>query len=238
MSFLKLYPDFERITGPNPRITQALENNAYPFAHEAGVYTPSKNQVFITSNRIIDDQNTQKIQISKITLNQDGTCSQEEIHPDIPMANGGVNYRDGVLFCSQGTATQPSSLIWMQTKEPYRCETIIDSFYGRQFNSLNDVVVHSDGTIWFTDPIYGFEQKFRPQPQLPSQVYRYDPETKSIRAMADGFERPNGISFSPDEKLVYVTDTDFIHGDGSIDLHRASTMSVYRLQPPLDCCDI
>lgn len=224
MSILKLHPDFERITGPNPRIIQSLENSAYPFAHEAGVYIPSQNQVFITSNRTKNDQNIQRIQISKIKLHQDGTCSQEEIHPDIPMANGGVNYLGGVLFCSQGTATRPSSLILMQTEEPYKCETIVDSFYGRQFNSLNDVVVHSDGSIWFTDPVYGFEQKFRPRPQLPSQVYRYDPETKAIRAMADGFGKPNGISFSPDEKVVYVTDTDLIHGDGSIDLHRASTM--------------
>lgn len=224
MSFLKLHPDFDHLTGPNPRIILSLENNAYPFAHEAGVYIPSKNQVFITSNLITENQNTPRIQISKITLHPDGTSSQEEIHPDIPMANGGVNYRDGVLFCSQGTATQPSSLVWMKIEEPYQCETIIDSFYGRQFNSLNDVVVHSDGSIWFTDPIYGFEQNFRPRPQLPSQVYRYDPGTKSIRAMADGFERPNGISFSPDEKVVYVTDTDLVHGDGSIDLHRVSTM--------------
>lgn len=226
MSFFKLHPEFERITGQSPRIVQSLANNAYPFAHEAGVYLPSKNQVLITSNRIMEGPNTQRIQISKIILHPNGTCSQEEIHADIPMANGGVNYRDGVLFCSQGTDRQPSSLIWMEVEEPYRCETVVDSFYGRQFNSLNDVVVHSDGSIWFTDPIYGFEQKFRPQPQLPSQVYRYDPKERSIRAMADGFGRPNGISFSPNEKVVYITDTDLIHGDGSIDMHRASTMSV------------
>jgi hypothetical protein len=142
------------------------------------------------------------------------------------MANGGVNYQNGVLFCSQGALDRPSSLIHMETEAPYQCTTILDSFYGRQFNSINDVVIHSDGSIWFTDPIYGFKQGYRPTPDLPVQVYRYDPIAKSVRVVADGFGRPNGISFSPDEKVVYVTDTDAVQGDGSVDWSRAATMSV------------
>ncbi|KAJ5815181.1 hypothetical protein N7474_006958 [Penicillium riverlandense] len=173
------------------------------------------------------DDGTQKIQISKISLNESGGFVQEEITPDIPMANGGVNYKDGILFCSQGTHDRLSSLILMELNAPYKCVTIVDSFYGRQFNSINDVVVHSDGSIWFTDPIYGYEQQFRPAPQLPNQVYRYEPETQSIRVMADGFGRPNGISFSPDERIVYITDTDHAHGDGTIDLSRASTIYAF-----------
>lgn len=224
MSFEQFDPAFAFITGPKPRAEVCLKNTAYPFAHEAGVYIPSKDQLFITSNRIHTDDGKQKIQISKISLNGKEGPIQEEITPDIPMANGGVNYKDGVLFCSQGTREKPSSLIFMESDAPYKCVTILDSFYGREFNSINDVIVHSDGSIWFTDPIYGHEQQFRPKPQLPSQVYRYDPENRSIRVMADGFGRPNGISLSPDEKIVYVTDTDIIHGDGSVDLSRSSTM--------------
>jgi gluconolactonase len=98
------------------------------------------------------------------------------------MPNGGVNYKEGILFCFQGTSTQPSSLIYMEPKAPYKTTTILDNFYGRQFNSINDVFVHSDGSFGFTDPIYGFG-------------------------------RPNGISFSPDERIVYVTDTDCVHGN-------------------------
>jgi gluconolactonase len=108
----------------------------------------------------------------------------------------------------------------------YEAELLVTSFYGRPFNSPNDVVVHSDGSIWFTDPNYGWEQSIRPQPKLPNQVYRYDPATRGIRAIADGFNRPNGICFSPDEKTVYVTDTDWIHGDGSTDDTRVSHMYV------------
>ncbi|KAJ5646750.1 hypothetical protein N7490_003122 [Penicillium lividum] len=224
MSFQQFHPAFKEITGQNPEIKPHLENE-YPFAHEAGVYIPSKDQLFITSN-LITKNNNQRIQISKIQLN-DTKCTQEEIHPDIPMGNGGVNYQDGVLFCSQGTLDRPSSLIYMEVEAPYKCTTILDSFYGRQFNSINDVVIHSDGSIWFTDPIYGFKQGFRPKPELPVQVYRYDPVTKAVRVVADGFGRPNGISFSPDEKVVYVTDTDAVQGDGDMELSRAATIYAF-----------
>ena len=84
--------------------------------------------------------------------------------------------------------------------------------------------MHDDGSIWFTDPIYGHEQGFRPKPELPNQVYRYDPINDNIRAVADGFGRPNGLCFAPDEQTLYVTDTDYIHGDGTTDATRASSM--------------
>jgi len=73
------------------------------------------------------------------------------------------------------------------------------------FNSLNDVVVARDGAIWFTDPPYGYEQGFRGRPQLPAMVYRFDPESRSVRAMADGFGRPNGLAFDPSGTVLYVT---------------------------------
>jgi len=217
---------FHEIIGPSPTLELLLENTEYPFAHEAGVYLPSTEEIFITSNQFFNSSGQKCVQISKITVG-DGSqkATREEIPSEgIPMANGGINYKDGILFCAQGSMTQPSGLYYMSTSPPYTSTLLIFSFYGRRFNSVNDVVVHSDGSIWFTDPIYGFEQGYRPNPELPNQVYRYDPATKGIRAMGDGFGRPNGIAFSPDEKIVYVTDTDWIHGDGSTDGMRASTM--------------
>lgn len=192
--------------------------------------------LFITSNQYPDPKSGQKkIQVSKVTLDRSGsktTAKVEEIFPKVWMGNGGVNYQDGVLFCDQGglnNSTEPSALVWMESRPPYKTKTLVSTFHGRAFNSVNDVVIHSDGSIWFTDPIYGVEQKIRPQPQLPCQVYRFCPGKGSdgkgsIRAVADGFGRPNGICFSPDEKIVYITDTDWIHGDGSTDMTRASTM--------------
>jgi len=92
---------------------------------------------------------------------------------------------------------------------------LVTNFYGREFNSVNDVVVAKDGCIWFTDPSYGSEQGFRPKPKLPNHVYRFNPGTGDLRVMADGLGMPNGICFSPNQDIVYLTDTDVVHSDGN-----------------------
>jgi gluconolactonase len=172
--------------------------------------------------------NGKHITISKVSRSHDGQWHAEELKTDVEMGNGGINYGDdGVLFCAQGSKSIPSSLVHMSAEPPYATKTLVDNYHGRHFNSINDVVVHTDGSIWFTDPIYGYEQSFKPPPQLPSQVYRFDAASGDVRVMADGFGRPNGLCFSPDEKALYVTDTDWIHGDGSTDLSRASTIYAF-----------
>ncbi|KAL4739433.1 hypothetical protein BDV11DRAFT_205156 [Aspergillus similis] len=230
---------FHAILGESPTLELPVENEAYPFAHEAGVFIPERNELFVTSNRIKDPASSsgQRVQITKVHLGNATSTSSgpgtgvtcEELTVPIAMANGGVNYKDGILFCAQGKMDAPSGLYYMSPKPPYTTTVLKADFHGRPFNSVNDVVVHTDGSIWFTDPIYGHEQEYRPPPRLPNQVYRADPETGSIRAMADGFGRPNGICFSPDEQVVYVTDTDWIHGDGGTDDTRVSSIYAFDL---------
>lgn len=217
---------FVAIVGSSPTAELLAENKDYPFAHEAGVFFPDTNKLFVTSNRCIGPNGQQKVHITRVDLSTTPiTC--QEISTEIPMGNGGINYdKDDVLFCAQGTMTEPSGLYRMSTIAPYKSELLKADFHGRPFNSVNDVVVHTDGSIWFTDPIYGSEQGYRPPPRLPNQVYRWCPDTGAIRAVADGFGRPNGICFSPDEQVVYITDTDRVHGDGSIDDQRVSSMLV------------
>lgn len=222
---------FDNILGDSPKLELLVENNKYPFAHEAGVFFESTNELFITSNRFGDQSDTpshkQRVQISKVTINDSDPAKSvcEEIDSSaVPMGNGGVNYKDGILFCGQGYLDKPGGLYFMQATAPYNVELLISHYHGREFNSVNDVVIHEDGSIWFTDPPYGFEQNYRPSLRLPPQVYRYDPATKSIRAMADGFGHPNGLCFSPDEKTLYVTDTDWMHGSGTTRDERPSTM--------------
>ena len=83
---------------------------------------------------------------------------------------------------------------------------LADSFEGKKFNSPNDVVVKSDGTIWFTDPTYG-TPKDEPK-ELPGHfVFRIDPATKKVAKVAEGFDQPNGLCFSPDEKKLYIADS-------------------------------
>jgi gluconolactonase len=227
-SFLVHQEAAQELFGTSPKLSLLYENPDYPFAHEAGVFIEKDNSLIVTSNQFTDPvTHDRKIQITKVHLPPDGASETryEEIKPvGAPMGNGGVNYQNGILICAQGTKTEPGGIIFMDSEPPYNTRSIVSSFHGRQFNSVNDVVVHSDGSIWFTDPIYGYEQGIRPIPQLPNQVYRYHPDRGSIRAMADGFGRPNGLCFSPDEKIVYITDTDYIHGDGTTDHTRPSTM--------------
>lgn len=215
---------FNKILGSSPSLELLTENHDYAFAHEAGIYIPSTNHLFITSNRCISPDGQQKVQITRVNLNESPVAC-EEISTDIPMGNGGINYgTDHVIFCAQGSMTQPSGIYQMSLTAPYESDLLVGGFHGRPFNSVNDVVVHTDRSIWFTDPIYGFEQGYRPAPCLPNQVYRWCPADGAIRAMADGFGRPNGICFSPNEKAVYVTDTDRVHGDGTVDDTRVSSM--------------
>ncbi|MFB9253307.1 SMP-30/gluconolactonase/LRE family protein [Sphaerisporangium melleum] len=104
---------------------------------------------------------------------------------------------------------------------------IADRWEGKRFNSPNDVVVKSDGSVWFTDPSYGIVSDYEGH-QADSeigadQVYRVDPATGEVRVVAADFDRPNGLAFSLDERLLYVVDTPRrhlrvfdVHGDGTL----------------------
>jgi gluconolactonase len=218
---------FLEMLGDGPTITLAVEKD-WAFAHEAGVYLPDQDAVYITSNGLHTASGGKTIKIGKLTRdssgNGTGTWQYEELPTTIAMGNGGINYDGGVLFCDQGDLQQPGGLVLMEARPPYATKTLMSSYHWRRFTSVNDVVVHTDGSLWFTDPIYGYEQGFRPAPQLPCQVYRFEPESGDLRVVADGFGRPNGLCFSPDEQTLYVTDTDWIHGDGTTDLTRPSHM--------------
>ncbi|KFY88548.1 hypothetical protein V498_06741 [Pseudogymnoascus sp. VKM F-4517 (FW-2822)] len=201
---------FSQILGSNPTI-KVIAEDSEPFAHEAGVYIPTTGDVYITSNHIRHG-GKKHVRISRVFKDRTG-YHVEQIEPGIALANGGVNYREGILFCEQGSLTGPGGLVYMKPQQPYETEMIIRDYHGRQFNSVNDVVIHNDGSIWFTDPAYGHEQGIRPLPQLPPQTYRYDPETGDIRAMDDSLTKPNGLCFSPDQLTLYITDTLGMAGD-------------------------
>ena len=92
---------------------------------------------------------------------------------------------------------------------------IADRYQGKRLNSPNDVVVKSDGSIWFTDPAYGIESDYeghKSESEIGAcHVYRVDPGSGEVRVVADDFVRPNGIAFSPDEAKLYVVDTGATH---------------------------
>ncbi len=87
---------------------------------------------------------------------------------------------------------------------------IADKYQGKPLNSPNDIVVHPDGGIWFTDPPYGILGNYegdQAKPELKEAVYRVDPKSAKIEVVTDELDKPNGICFSPDYKKLYVCDT-------------------------------
>ncbi len=92
---------------------------------------------------------------------------------------------------------------------------LADSFEGKPLNSPNDVIVRSDNSVWFTDPTYGIMsdyEGYKAEPEQPTRnVYRLDPETGEIEAVATDFGQPNGLAFSPDERTLYIADSSSSH---------------------------
>ncbi|MGK9262159.1 SMP-30/gluconolactonase/LRE family protein [Sinorhizobium meliloti] len=126
--------------------------------------------------------------------------------------NGHTRDRQGRLIsCEHGTRRVT------RTEVDGSITVLADRFEGRRLNSPNDVVVKSDGTIWFTDPTYGIMsdyEGYRADPEQPTRnVYRLDPETGELSAVVTDFIQPNGLAFSPDEKTLYVADSSASHDD-------------------------
>ncbi|HNP24211.1 MAG TPA: SMP-30/gluconolactonase/LRE family protein [Panacibacter sp.] len=120
-------------------------------------------------------------------------------------SNGNTRDRQGRLISCEHDSRRVT-----RTELDGTITTLIDNYQGRKFNAPNDVVVHTNGSIWFTDPGYGILSNYEGHVdkfELPTNVYRLDPSTGDITVVADDFARPNGLCFSPDEKLLYIADT-------------------------------
>ncbi|WP_404401375.1 SMP-30/gluconolactonase/LRE family protein [Pelagibacterium halotolerans] len=120
-------------------------------------------------------------------------------------ANGHTRDRQGRLIsCEHGTRRVT------RTEYDGSITVLADSYGGKPLNSPNDVVVKSDGTIWFSDPHYGIVtdyEGYRASQENPCAVYRVTPETGAIDMVIDDMNCPNGLAFSPDESRLYVADT-------------------------------
>jgi len=90
--------------------------------------------------------------------------------------------------------------------EPDGAQTVlVDRHDGKPLNSPNDLVVRSDGTLWFTDPTYGLGKREREQPG--NFVYRFDPVSKATTVVQRDFDQPNGLCFAPDEARLWIADS-------------------------------
>jgi gluconolactonase len=118
------------------------------------------------------------------------------------------NNANGLIFDAKGrlVTCEHSGRRVTRTNTDGTIEVLADSYDGRKFSSPNDAAVRSDGTVWFTDPPYGIP-KDQKQEQASNNVYRLDPATRALTVVVGDCDRPNGLCFSPDEKLLYVADS-------------------------------
>ncbi|WP_354644493.1 SMP-30/gluconolactonase/LRE family protein [Kitasatospora camelliae] len=121
-------------------------------------------------------------------------------------SNGNTLDREGRLIsCEQGNRRVT------RTEHDGSITVLADRYCGKRFNSPNDAVVHSDGSIWFSDPDFGITSDYeghRAESEIGAcHVYRIDPADGGVRLAADGFTGPNGLVLSPDERQLYVSDS-------------------------------
>ena len=127
-------------------------------------------------------------------------------------ANGNTVDADGNLLTCETSGRRVS------ITRPGGPETVlVDSYRGKPLTSPNDVIVKSDGSIWFSDPDYGALMDDQGHGESPQQernrVYRLDPSTGDMTAVAEDFDKPNGLAFSPDESVLYISDSGATHGN-------------------------
>jgi gluconolactonase len=192
-----------------PRIVEVIATDA----HEGPVYAADEDALYFTtvprrSSHL--DLTLPLVSVRRLAL--DGLRFPLEPHRLTTLrapanaANGMTLDRDGrLVVCEQGSFLGPAAITRMDRRTG-AIETVVDAAGGLPLASPNDVVVARDGAIWFTDPGYGFLQGFRPDPAVADVVYRYDPAARRLDVVADGFDKPNGLAFSPAEDVLYVSD--------------------------------
>lgn len=226
--FQVFHPDFvTKVLGSSASIRVVASNPGFAFAHEAPIWLPDTDEVFFASNdggplgfSDLDHNNrVSKINLGEVARAADASGSKTSplnvtvtplsLPAPVQMTNGGTGpFHGQLILVNSGRGQLPPNVVLVNPASPNNVTVLLDNYYGRQFNSLNDVKIHRQtGMIFFTDVTYGFLNHFRPAPLIPSQVYRLDPTTRRVRVVADGFDKPNGIAFSEDGKTAFIADT-------------------------------
>lgn len=208
--FIAVDPVFAAVTGAAPRLARVAATDA----HEGPAYDPDEDALYFTTlPRSVGAPaaGPPSVDVKRVALDGDRFPVDPDrvstVRENANMANGmALDLEGRLVACEQGTRSQHAAITRLD-RISGTVETLIDGWGDLRLNSPNDVVVKSDRTIWFTDPRYGHLQGFRPEPLVGDHVYRFDPDNGRLSVVADGFDKPNGLVFSPDERILYIGDS-------------------------------
>uniref|UniRef100_A0A8H7XZX0 SMP-30/Gluconolactonase/LRE-like region domain-containing protein n=1 Tax=Psilocybe cubensis TaxID=181762 RepID=A0A8H7XZX0_PSICU len=236
---------FFDVLGPNPIFQSISSNTTIPsITHEAPIYVQDTDELFFVG--FFENQNV----VNKISMGTVETAlktlqgplnatavnvpaTQVNVPFSLQQINGGTGpIGSSLLFVTDGIGPLPPSVVLVHSKEPYNATVLLDNFYGRQFNSLDDIKIHPiSKAIFFTDVSFGALFQLRPPAMIPNQVYRFDTTTGTARVVATDFQQCNGIAFSHDGTRAYVTDTGAINGPDINDQTRTATIFQFDVDP-------
>nr|GAT60610.1 predicted protein [Mycena chlorophos] len=236
---------FLKVLGNGATITSVASNATFAFAHEAPIYDPKLDILTFASNDggalgmsdINHNSKVGQINLKDIPAHLDGTpieipVTELNLPDTVQMTNGGTGpFLGNLLLITSGRGELPPSIVTVNPSPPHNTTVLLDNYFGRQFNSLNDIKIHPSGKIFFTDTVYGFLNHFRPLPLLPSQVYRFDPDTGAVRIAATDFDKSNGIAFNGDGSIAYIADTGANSGFLGINQTEPATIYAFDVDP-------
>ncbi|KAF5354299.1 hypothetical protein D9756_007197 [Leucocoprinus leucothites] len=216
---------FLDILGSNASIAEIASNATFAFAHEAPVYIPETDEVFFASDEGVplghSDLNHNNM-VFKLSLANAERALQESggeavnvpithvpLDDNVQMTNGGTGpFRGNIVLVNTGRGPRPPNVVLVNPQPPNNVTVLLNNYYGRQFNSLNDVkVLPGTDILFFTDVQYGFISGLRDAPLMENHVYRLDPDTGAVRVVATDLDKPNGLAFTADGRTVYVSDS-------------------------------
>src|SRR5438874_1557735 len=165
--FVAHAPEFAGVVGEQPRLIKVVDTNA----HEGPVYVAQEDALYFTSvPRVIDAPapGSRSVAVRRLQLQGDQFPRSPDdvstVREPANMANSmALDHAGRLLVCEQGTRFEHGRISWLEPRTGC-AQTVVDAWQGLRLNSPNDVVQKRDGTIWFTDPSYGFLQGFKDQP--------------------------------------------------------------------------
>jgi len=188
---IKNEKEFQKIIPDGAKLTKLASGFGFV---EGPAWVPEKKAGYLIFSDIPGNQ-------LKKWSNENGvTVFREDSHN----ANGNTVDREGRLLTAEHSGRRIA-----RAEKDGTVSTVVSEHNGKKLNSPNDVVVKSDGTIWFTDPTYGLGKDKKEQEG--NFVFRFDPKIKKTMIVARDFNQPNGLCFSPDEKYLYIADSGAPH---------------------------